>query len=172
MTDHLDWTHNVVDIPAAGLTREREATESERQAIIGALGLLALERLLARYRIEALAGGGYRLSGKISADVDQACVVTLEPVNARIEEPFSVEFWPDLEPDDSEEDVRALAAPEVEKFERDIIPAGRIIFETLASSLDPYPRRDGVEFNWQDPHADEPEKASPFAVLSKFKDKD
>ena len=171
MTDHLGWTHDVVDIPAAGLTREREATESERQAIAGALGLLALNRLSARYRIEAIAGGGYRLSGRISANVDQACVVTLEPVKARIEEPFSVEFWPHLEAGDSEEDASALAVPEVEKFERGIIPAGRIIFETLASSLDPYPRREGVEFNWQDPHADEPEKASPFAVLSKLKDK-
>ena len=56
MTDHLDWTHNVVDIPAAGLTREREATESERKAITGALGLLALDRLSARYRVEAIAG--------------------------------------------------------------------------------------------------------------------
>lgn len=171
MTDHLDWTHNVIDTPAAGLTREREATESERQAIAGALGLLALNRLFARYRIEALAGGGFRLSGKISANADQACVVTLEPVKARIEEPFSVELWPHLEVGGSEEEARALAAPEVEKFERGIIPAGRIIFETLASSLDPYPRREGAEFNWQDPHADEPEKASPFAVLSKLMDK-
>ena len=137
MTDHLDWTHNVVDIPAAGLTREREATESERKAISERLGFWRSSGSSARYRIEAIAGGGYWLSGKISADVDQACVVTLEPVNARIEEPFSVEFWPDLEPDDSEEDVRALAAPEVEKFERGIIPAGRIIFETLAISARP-----------------------------------
>ena len=65
-----------------------------------------------------------------------------------------------------------LDAPEVEKFEHGIIPAGRIIFETLAASLDPYPRREGVEFNWQDPQATEPEKASPFAVLSKLNDKD
>lgn len=172
MTEYLDWGHKVVDVPAAGLRHEREATESERQAIAGALGLLALNRLSARYRIEAISGGAYWLSGKISADVDQACVVTLEPVSARIEELFDVEFWPHLEAGDNHEEASVLDAPEVEKFEHGIIPAGRIIFETLAASLDPYPRREGVEFNWQDPQATEPEKASPFAVLSKLKDKD
>ena len=172
MTEYLDWGHKVVDVPAAGFRHEREATESERQAIAGALGLLALNHLSARYRIEAISGGAYWLSGKISADVDQSCVVTLEPVNARIEELFDVEFWPHLEAGDNDEEASVLDAPEVEKFEHGIIPAGRIIFETLAASLDPYPRREGVEFNWQDPQANEPEKANPFAVLSKLKDKD
>jgi uncharacterized metal-binding protein YceD (DUF177 family) len=171
VTEYLDWGHKVVDVPAAGFRHEREATESERQAIAGALGLLALNHLSARYRIEAISGGAW-LSGKISADVDQACVVTLEPVNARIEELFDVEFWPHLEAGGNDEEASVLDAPEVEKFEHGIIPAGRIIFETLAASLDPYPRREGVEFNWQDPLATEPEKASPFAVLSKLKDKD
>jgi uncharacterized metal-binding protein YceD (DUF177 family) len=171
VTDYLDWGHKVADIPAAGLRREREATESERQAIAGALGLLALNHLSARYRIEAISGGAYRLSGKISGDVDQACVVTLEPVNARIEESFDVEFWPHLEAGDDDEEASVLGAPDVEMFEHGVIPAGRIIFETLAASLDPYPRREGAEFNWQDPKATEPEKISPFAVLSKLKDK-
>ena len=170
MTDQLNWTHNAADIPARGFQHEREATESEREGIARALGLLALRHLSARYRIEAIAGD-YRLSGKISADVDQPCVVTLEPVNAWIDEPFDIEFWKHLEVSDKDEDASILEVPDVEKFERGVIPVGRSIFETLAASLDPYPRRKGAEFNWQDPQAAGPEKSNPFTVLSKLKDK-
>ena len=172
MTDHLDWTHNVVDIPAAGLTCEREATESERQAIIGALGLLALNRLLARYRIEALAGGGYRLSGKISANVEQACVVTLEPVNAQDRRTPSTSNSGRISRPAIAKRTRACSrAPTLKHSSAALFRWGALYSRRLAASLDPYPRREGVEFKWQDPHADEPEKASPFAALSKLKDK-
>jgi uncharacterized metal-binding protein YceD (DUF177 family) len=171
VTDQLDWTHKVVDIPAGGLRRERETTESERKAVASALGLLGLHSLAARYRIEAIAGDAYRLSGTVSGEVDQACVVTLEPVSSKVEASFDVEFWPELEPADRDEDATVLEGPDVERFEHGIIPVGRIIFETLSASLDPYPRRDDAEFRWQDPRAEEPEKTGPFAALSKLKDK-
>lgn len=171
MTDHLDWTHKIVDIPAGGLRREREATESEREAVARALGLLGLHSLAARYRIEAVAGGAYRLAGNVKGDVEQACVVTLEPVSSKVDASFDVEFWPELEPADSDEDATVLEGPDVERFEHGLIPVGRIVFETLSASLDPYPRREDAEFRWQDPRAEGPEKTGPFASLSKLKDK-
>ena len=60
----------------------------------------------------------------------------------------------------------------LEKLERGLIPVGRIVFETLASSLDPYPRREGAAFNWQDPQSAGDKKANPFAALSKLKGED
>jgi len=171
VTEHLDWTHSVVDIPAGGLQREREATESEREAVARALGLLALHRLSARYRIESIAGDAYRLSGKLRGDVEQACIITLEPVSGMIDATFDVEFWPHLNVAESDEDATVLDGPDVERFEHGTLPAGRIVFETFSASLDPYPRRDGVEFKWQDPRAEEPEKTGPFAALSRLKDK-
>ena len=58
MNEHLrDWVHNVTDIPAGGLDREREASESERAAIAEALKLLKLGRLSARYRIKLQSDG-------------------------------------------------------------------------------------------------------------------
>ena len=171
MTDHLDWTHKVVDIPAGGVRREREATESEREAVARALGLLGLHSLTARYRIEAIAGDAYRLSGNVAGDVEQACIVTLEPVSSKVDASFDVEFWPHLDVADSDEDATVLEGPDVERIEHGLIPAGRIVFETLSASLDPYPRRDGAEFRWQDPRVEEPEKTGPFASLSKLKDK-
>jgi hypothetical protein len=172
VTDRLDdWVHNVTDIPTGGLDRRREATEGECMAIADALGILKLGRLQAHYRIRAVAGNGYRLTGNVTGDVEQACVVTLEPVAAKIDAPFDVEFRPQVETADNDEDASVLDGPDVDILERGVIPVGRIVFETLSASLDPYPRRPDAEFRWQDPHANEPEKTSPFAVLSKLKNK-
>jgi hypothetical protein len=172
VTDDLRWAHNIVDIPANGLACTREATAAERQAITSALGLLALNKLAADYRIRSVAGGAYRLSGKLRAEATQACVVSLEPVDARVESDFDVEFRPGLAEALSDEDLSVLSGPDLERLERGIVPVGRIVFETLSSALDPYPRREDAEFNWRDPHAEEPEKAGPFSVLSKLKDRD
>jgi hypothetical protein len=166
-----DWTHNVTDIPSGGLDRERAATEAECAAIADALQLLNLARLVTRYRIKSAHGGGYRLSGKVTADVEQACVVTLDPVAGKIEAPFDVEFRPQVEAADNDEDASILSGPDIDILERGAIPVGRIVFETVSASLNPYPRRPDAEFDWRDPHASEPEKASPFAALSKLRDK-
>jgi uncharacterized metal-binding protein YceD (DUF177 family) len=166
-----DWTHNVTDIPASGLDREREASESERVAIADDLKLLKLDRLAARYRIKSLGDGSYRLSGKITAKVEQACIVSLDPVAGEIDAPFEVEFRPEVETPDNDEDASVLAGPDVDILERGVIPVGRIVFETLSASLDPYPRGPEAEFTWQDPRQVEPEETSPFAVLSQLKDK-
>jgi uncharacterized metal-binding protein YceD (DUF177 family) len=173
VTDYLDWTHNVADIPAGGLKREREASESERREIAQALGLLALDRVSARYRIAPIGGGTYRLSGTIGGDVVQACVVSLEPVEGKVDAAFDVEFRPHLRAGQSDEkteaDASILDAPEVEKIERGAINAGRIVFETLASSLNPYPRRPDATFEWQDPTAGDSEKINPFGALAKLR---
>lgn len=172
MTEQLsDWTHNVTDIPAASLDREREATESERIAITDDLKLLKLDRLAARYRIKPLGDGGYQLSGRVTAKVEQACIVTLDPVASEIDAPFDVEFRPQVDRPDNDEDASVLAGPDVDILERGVIPVGRIVFETLSASLDPYPRRQGAEFAWRDPHEIEREETSPFAVLSQLKNK-
>lgn len=172
MSEQLgDWTHNVADIPAGGLNREREASESERAAIAEHLKLLKLDRLAARYRIKPLGEGSYRLSGKVTAAVEQACVVTLDPVADEIDAPFDVEFRPRIDRPDDDEEASVLAGPDVDILERGVIPVGRIVFETVSASLDPYPRSQGAEFTWKDPRQIEPEETSPFATLSQLKNK-
>lgn len=173
MTEHLNtWTHNVTDIPAGGLDRERQATDAECAVLAQELDLLKLEHLTARYRIKGVAGGGYRLFGRVTGAVEQACVVTLEPVISKIDAPFDVEFRAQVETADNDEDASVLAGPDVDILERGIIPVGRIVFETLSGALDPYPRRPDAAFDWRDPELGKPEKSSPFAALSKLKNKE
>jgi uncharacterized metal-binding protein YceD (DUF177 family) len=171
VTDHLDWIEKTTDIPAGALKRDREATSVELQQIAQALDILKVGNLSSNYRITAIAGGAYRLAGTIAADVEQSCIVSLEPVSGKINAAFDVEFWPTVAHGDSDEEASILSGSDVEVLEHGLIPVGRIVFETLSASLDPYPRREGAEFNWQDPKAEKAESANPFAALSKLKDK-
>lgn len=164
------WSHAIVDVPAQGLDYKRAANSQEKAEIAKELGLSALDRLETDYRLAAISGGGWRLSGTLSADVVQSCVITLEPVPERIEEAFKVEFWRDLDEPEGGEDKSVLEGADVEALEGDAIPAGRIVFESLSAALDPYPRKEGASLAWQDPKAEEPEKITPFSVLAKLKD--
>lgn len=172
-TDPLGWTHDAADVPGEGSVFERTAPPPMLQRLAEALDLKSCDRLEARYRIRPIAGGGYRLAGELKADVVQSCVITLEPVAARIEEPFEVEYWPDGADEadgggGGNEEIPALSAAEIEPLRDGRIDAGRIVFEQLAASLDPYPRKEGAEF--EEPASQrQGGKESPFAVLARLK---
>jgi uncharacterized metal-binding protein YceD (DUF177 family) len=166
-----DWSHATVDIPSGGFARERAASDEALAQFAKALGMLTLAELKTKYRIDRLAGGAYRLHGRVTARGEQACVVSLEPVTAQLDEPFDVEFWPELKDPDGGEDKAILEERDVERLEDGVIPVGRIVFETVSAGLDPYPRKSGAEFEWVDPVTSSPEKVSPFAALAKLKDK-
>jgi uncharacterized metal-binding protein YceD (DUF177 family) len=166
-----DWSHDSLDIPQGGLARERAASAEALAQFADALGMLSLSDVKAAYRIDRLAGGAYRLHGRVMARGEQPCVVSLEPVAADLDEPFDVEFWPDLPEAEGGEDKSILDERDVERLEGGTIPVGRIVFETLSAALDPYPRKQGAEFSWADKVEASPEKVSPFAALAKLKDK-
>lgn len=173
MTTHPlpDWSHAVLEIPQSGLSRERTASPDALGQFSEALGLLSLSEVKTSYRIDRLAGGAYRLRGRVTARGEQACIVSLEPVAASLDEPFDVEFWPDLPASEGGEDKTILDARDVEHLENGTVSVGRIIFETISAGLEPYPRKVGAEFSWTDPVGAVPEKVSPFAALAKLKDK-
>lgn len=166
-----DWSHPVTEIPAQGLSRERKLSADALAPLAAELGMLSLESVVASYRIERLAGGAYRLHGDVTVDGAQACVVTVEPVPAHISDTFDVEFWPDLPQDEGGEDKSILDERDVEPLEGGVIPVGRIIFETISAGLDPYPRAPDAEFSWQDKGDATSQNVSPFAALSKLKNK-
>ncbi len=165
------WNFAVTDIPEAGLSREKAASAAERDEIANALKLIDLEKLRVDFRIERLAGGAYRLSGHLDADCAQPCVVTLDPVPETVSDTFDVEFWPDHVADDDAGEMPVLGGRDVEPLENGVIDVGRIVYETFAASLNPYPRKPGAEFNWTDKNAQDTGKANPFSVLAKLKDK-
>ena len=169
MSGPLAWSHRTTEVGEAGLQQKRAATAAERAAIAEALDLISCEELEADYVIRALQAGDFRMTGKISARLTQTCVVTLEPLAQRIEEEFDVDFLPaDSLPDAGDAEVEVLSAPEIEPIAHGLIAAGRVIFETLSAALDPYPRKSGARFQWEDPAG--AVATGPFAALKKLKD--
>jgi hypothetical protein len=172
MNAPLDWSYRVREIPEVGLRETRSATATEQASVAAALEILSCEELTARFDIRATGKGHYRLAGKVAAKLTQTCGVTLEPIPQTAEGTFDVEFWPTGSvPEQGEDEVEALSAAEIEPIEHGLIDAGRIVFETLSASVDPYPRKAGAEF--QPDALDDPDKPAggPFAALQKLKDR-
>ena len=122
---------------------------------------------------EPSARGAIASSGKVTAQLTQSCVVTLDPIAQSVEGAFDVEFWPPGKlPESGEEEVEALSAAEIEPIEHGMIDAGRIVFETLSASVDPYPRKPGAEFRAEElGDAAVLTETGPFAALKKLKDR-
>jgi len=170
MSAPLMWTHRVSEIADAGLSTCRTATASERSAIARALDVVSCEAVTAEYVIRPLGEGRYRMSGKLTARLTQQCVVTLEGIPQTIEESFDVEFCPIESLPESDAEVEVLSGPDVEPIERGLIAAGRIIFELISATLEPYPRKPGVSFHWEDEQKSKPSATGPFAALKKLKE--
>jgi hypothetical protein len=157
----------VADLPARGLDAAVDATPQECEALAGELGLVGIDRLEGRFRL-VRKGRMVHVTGEVSADVRQACVVTLEPFAASVKEPVDVRFTEDARPSERDEEVelteRDLDAPE--PLRGGVVDLGALTAEFLALGLDPYPRKPGASFDYSDPTDTEP---SPFAALSGLK---
>lgn len=165
----------VDDIPSDGLTLTVRASEAERAALARLNGLVALASLEAPLRLRHEPGGGVGVTGTVEAAVTQTCVVSLEPFEARVQEPVDVHF---LSPAGLESfraaRQRALAQDDPEEVdEPDLVEDGRIdvgalVAEHLTLGLDPYPRKPGATLPITVPEDDE--STSPFAVLRRPRD--
>lgn len=157
---------------------EIEANAAERAALAERFDLVSLERLTARLVVRRLRKDLIRVKGRLSADVTQACVVTLEPIPARIEEEFEVDFSEGPDGGDLELELDAEAADGPEPLTGPEIDLGEVTAEQLGLAIDPYPRKPGAEVpeQWRaEPEAGpeaEPEpveKVNPFAALGKLR---
>ena len=167
----LNWNLAVADVPAAQREVRREATAEERAAVAAALDLLGCDRLEAVYTVRPTARGRYTLVGRIDAAITQACGVTLEPMAAKLVLPLDAGFASDaaaLVMDSDGEEVEVLSLPDIEPIENGELEIGRVVFETLAAGIDPYPRKPDAAFDWEDP-LQKDGKSNPFAVLAKLK---
>lgn len=169
----LTWTHAEGDVPDTGLEVVRTATPDELKALAAELGIRSCDGLRAEYSVRRIGAERYLLSGTVAARITQACVISLEPVEQRIDEQFAVELGPVAE------DVAAAAAEEMERAilgdETDAEPlvdghieVGRIVYEHVAAAIDPYPRKEGAVFEWREAAA-AASAAGPFAALAKLK---
>ena len=158
-------------------TQHREeisATEKERAALAQRFDLVSLDSFTASFSLKRVRKDLVRVKGRVSADLVQACVVTLDPVPARIDERFEVDFLEGAAPAVADVELDAEAAEAPEPAPDGWIDLGELAAEQLGLALDPYPRKPDAEVpaEWKAEPAAEPatvDRPNPFAVLEKLK---
>jgi uncharacterized metal-binding protein YceD (DUF177 family) len=129
-------------------------------------GIDALDSFQAKIDLRKLTPTRYSLDAKLTADIVQSCVITLEPVKSHVESTFKRDllltqtksFDVDVAPVDDD------GREEIDSLRYDLaIP----VLEELALLIDPYPRCPGVEF--EPPGDGDDEEEHPFAALKKLK---
>lgn len=142
---------NVARLPQKGMPLRIEANQAQREALAGVYDLEAVSSYVADMTISNWKRNGVRITGVVKAAIVQNCIVTLEPIEATIDEPFEALFLPrdsklgregfetggeivlDAEGDD---------APET--FSGDHIDVGALSAEFFGLAIDPYPRKTGA----------------------------
>ena len=147
------------------------ADEAERAAVAERLGLDGIERFEANVALSR-DGDQIEAQGRILARLDQRCVVTGEPVPANIDEPFNLRFIPEPPVGHPDEEVE-LKADECDIVFHDgaAVDLGSALADTLALSVDPYPRSAGAETTLREAGVLSEEQAGPFAALAQLKRK-
>jgi uncharacterized metal-binding protein YceD (DUF177 family) len=150
-------------LPPEGTEVVVETTEEERAALAADFKLPAIHALEGRYRVTG-SSRGVSVVGRIRAKIAQECVVTLEPFDSTIDEEVALDFAPPR-------DKPAATGPDQPDTPDEIVAGridlGTITAEFLALGLDPYPKKPGVDFSYEE--GGEAAADSPFAALGRLK---
>jgi hypothetical protein len=169
--------------PGESVAVDVSADAAERRSLAERFDLLELRALRGHGRLERH-GGVLILRGWLEANVVQACVVSLEPVPARIRQPVERRYrlggtgataQARFEPhgtvvlDDDEAEVEPVLGREID--------LGEAFAEELGLALDPYPRAceaPALESGALGPHVSvgaEDRPSRPFAALRQLQEK-
>ncbi|HET8749702.1 MAG TPA: DUF177 domain-containing protein [Sphingomicrobium sp.] len=148
------------------------ADEAERSAIARRFRLDGLDRLEAHVTL-GRDGPMVRAEGRLVASLDQSCVVTGDPVAAHVDEPFALVFLPEPPAGGPDEEIELQPDDcDVIFYDGSAIDLGDAVADTLALSLDPYPRSAGAEAALKEAGVMSEGEAGPFAVLAKLRKSD
>ncbi|MCV9997492.1 DUF177 domain-containing protein [Pararhizobium sp. YC-54] len=164
-------------ISANAVTVHIEANGAERKALGDLWDVLEVQSLTADLQISRWKKDGVKVKGRVQARIVQACVVTLEPVEAEIDEPVEAIFVPEgsrlarIAANDSGEMILDPEGPDVpETFTGDTIDVGVTVSEHAALAIDPYPRKEGASFEERIESTQKDDvRPNPFAVLKDWK---
>jgi hypothetical protein len=149
----------IARLPNSGSHEKLEATAAEREALAKRMQVPALHTLTAKLLVKPWRGGGVKVTGDLTADIEHVSVISLEvfiqSYDIPVERYFSPESHAALEEDDDMIDV----------IEGGSLDLGELLAETLALELDQYPRKPGETFaSGEEPL---PEKSpNPFSGLA------
>ena len=146
--------------------------KAELEQIAADLGFLGLRKLTFTGSVEPLNDHDWLLTGKLGATVVQSCVVTLDPVTTRIDQPVTRRYLRDhADPDEPEAE---MPEDETEEQLTQWIDPGAVMIEALSIAAPDYPRKGDAalgQLNYTEPGKTpmSDEDAKPFAGLANLK---
>jgi uncharacterized metal-binding protein YceD (DUF177 family) len=172
-TQNFSYRVNVGHISSNPVTVFLSAEPDERKVLAGRWGVEKVNSLTAELALTRWKRDGVRVKGRVQAEIEQLCVVSLEPVMDRIDEPIDALFVPEgsklarMVTDDSGELVVDAEEPDMpETFAGDTIDVGAVCEEFVVLAIDPYPRKEGARLEpTEDSPGDGDTAPSPFAGL-------
>ena len=174
--EKFSYRVNVGHVSSNPITVRLEADARERTSLAQRWGVLSVNAVRAELVLTRWKRDGVRIKGRVEADIEQNCVVTLEPVASHIDEAVEAVFVPEgsklarITTDDSGEMVIEAEGPDLpETYAGDSIDVGAVCEEFIVLAIDPYPRKEGAVLETTDDADDDDEDApSPFAKLEKW----
>lgn len=159
------------DLTHAGSTVTVAPADEELPRIAAWAGVEAVKTFQAIVGLRRISTTHFGFEADLAADIVQACVVTLEPVPARIERHVSRELnLVQRAPVDEGELSLAAGDDDVPETITSLhYDLAAPLLEEFALAIEPYPRKAGVAFT--PPAESEESRESPFAVLKSLKDR-
>ncbi|WP_368373028.1 DUF177 domain-containing protein [Rubellimicrobium arenae] len=172
MSDPTPLPRHIIRLAESGHRQSIRFTLSpeaeERARIARHLDILGVKKLRFEGQLVPQGRQDWQLEGQLGATVVQECVVTLEPVSSRIDEPVQRRYLANMdEPDMGESEMPEDDTAEPLPQALDLV---EVMVEALALALPPYPRASGVELGEvvvTEPDAQPltEERAKPFSGL-------
>lgn len=168
---------NVGQLPRKGRQVRIEPQSEDLLRLADEHGLLSVDRFCADLLVAPWKRDGVRVTGSVTADIVQSCVVSLEPLPASISQPIDAVFVPErskISRIAEESGGELLLDPEGEDipdtFSGHSIDVGALCEEFFELALDPYPRKPGAAVAHSEMEAGDTESVpSPFQKLAQLK---
>lgn len=164
---------SIQKIPVSGLNLPVHLTSVQFDIFKKELSLLDIRNFKSEICVTPLEHGRYSAQGYVSAQIVQSCVITLEDITSEIYEEIDTQFVPK-----NNENIRLLLEEletdptensDFELIDQDKLNIGQLIFEVFSTAIDPYPRKEGANFDWTEEDAQKNSSNNPFAVLKELK---
>ena len=150
----VSFVAKVARLPQKGLPVVIEADGRQCAALAAEYDLLSVESYRAELLVASWKRNGVKISGSVEANITQACIVTLDPVAAHIDEPVEALFLPEQSKLGREgfegggEIVLDADGPDSpETFSGDTIDVGALAEQFFGLAIDPYPRKPGASLD-------------------------
>ena len=139
-----------------------EATAEEREKLSRRFDLISLDRLVADVELRRESPEMILLEAEFTAEFEQCCAVTLEPVRGAVSDRFSLVYGP--APEEEHEIALTTDEPAFEPLNGASIDVGEAVAQELSLALPIYPRDPEAKI---DPAAISEPLEGPFTTLAR-----